>query len=243
MTRILIIGATSAIAEAVARRYAGRAATFALTGRDGARLDAIAADLKVRGASSVSTHHLDLNDLADHERVLESVQRSLGGLDVVLVAHGTLPDQAACEKSVELSLAEFATNGTSTIALCTRVANRLGPGATLAVISSVAGDRGRASNYVYGSAKAAVSAFLSGLRQRLNRAGVNVLTIKPGFVDTPMTGQFSKGALWARPDTVAHGIVRAIDSRRAVAYVPAFWYFIMFAIRHVPETIFRRLRL
>jgi short-subunit dehydrogenase len=114
---------------------------------------------------------------------------------------------------------------------------------SIAVISSVAGDRGRASNYLYGAAKAAVSAFLSGLRQRLHGDGVNVLTIKPGFVDTPMTRDFKKGPLWAKPGAVARGIVQAIDKRKAIAYLPWFWWGIMLIIKHVPEFVFRRVKL
>jgi short-subunit dehydrogenase len=114
---------------------------------------------------------------------------------------------------------------------------------TLAVISSVAGDRGRQSNYLYGSAKAAVTAFASGLRQRLTKVGVNVLTIKPGFVDTPMTRDFKKGALWATPEGIARGIVRATDRGRSVVYLPWFWLPIMLIIRHVPEFVFKRAKL
>ena len=99
------------------------------------------------------------------------------------------------------------------------------------------------SNYVYGSAKAAVSAFLSGLRQRLQKSGVNVLTIKPGFVDTPMTKDFPKGALWAKPEDVAKGIVKAIDKGRSVVYLPWFWWLIMLVIRNVPEFVFKRVKL
>ena len=141
---------------------------------------------------------------------------------------------------------EFDINAISTMALLTLLANRFkaqGHG-TLAVISSVAGDRGRQSNYVYGSAKAAVSTFLGGLRQRLARANVQVLTIKPGFVDTPMTaGIANKGALWAQPDRIAAGIVRAIDRGRSVVYLPWFWELIMLVIKHIPEPIFKRLKL
>ncbi|KAF1699344.1 short-chain dehydrogenase [Pseudoxanthomonas jiangsuensis] len=242
MQRILIIGATSAIAEATARRYAARGAALHLVGRQAARLETIAADLATRGAKA-STAVLDVNDLAAHAAALDAAWSALGGVDAVLVAHGTLPDQAACDASVEVAMHEFATNGTSTIALCVALAQRLQAGATLAVISSVAGDRGRASNHLYGSAKAAVSAFLSGLGQRLRPAGINVLTIKPGFVDTPMTATFKKGALWAKPDQVAAGIVRAIDRRRAVAYLPWFWWGIMQVIKAIPEPVFRRIRL
>lgn len=242
MQRVLIIGATSAIAEATARRYAARGAAIHLLGRQATRLETIAADLTTRGGRS-SIGVLDVNDSARHGEILDAAWAALGGVDVVLIAHGTLPDQAACNASVELSLREFATNGTSTIALCAAIVPRLTSGATLAVISSVAGDRGRASNYLYGSAKAAVTAYLSGLGQRLRPEGINVLTIKPGFVDTPMTAAFKKGALWAKPDQIAKGIIGAVDKRRAVAYLPAFWWAIMLVIKNIPEFVFRRIKL
>lgn len=243
MQRILIIGAASAIAEATARIYAARGASLFLVARDMARLEAIAADLSVRGAAAVAYRLLDVNDYASHAGVIDAAWSTLGEVDVALIAHGSLPDQAACEGSVELSLREFSTNGTSTIALATLIAPRLKAPATLAAISSVAADRGRASNYLYGSAKAAVSTFFSGLRQRLNASGVNVLTIEPGFVDTPMTQSFKKGALWAKPEQIASGIVKAIDRRRAVAYLPGFWWGIMQVIKHIPEFLFRRIKL
>jgi len=245
MTKILVIGATSAIAQACARRYAAAGAQLSITGRDATRLQVLADDLRVRGATLVATALLDVRDYARHEEVLESAWRELGAVDVVLVAHGTLPEQARCEASADYAREQFEVNATATIALLTRLAARLAAqrSGTLAVISSVAGDRGRASNYLYGSAKAAVSAFLSGLRQRLSREGVNVLTIKPGFVDTPMTSDFPKGPLWASPDAVAGGILRAIDRRRSVAYLPWFWWGIMAVIRAIPEFVFRRIRL
>lgn len=243
MQRVAIIGATSAIAEATARRYASRGAALFLVGRDLSRLDAIAADLRTRGANQVTTARLDVNDTTAHGALLDAAWSAHGGVDVVLIAHGTLPDQARCEQSVDYAMQEFATNGTSTIALATAVAPRLAAGGTLAVISSVAGERGRASNYLYGSAKAAVSTFLSGLRQAQARRGVNVLTIKPGFVDTPMTRDFKKGALWAKPDQVAAGIVSAADKRHSIVYLPWFWYWIMQVIRHIPESLFRRVSL
>lgn len=245
MQRVLIIGATSAIAEATARLYAERGARLHLVARNRARLDAIADDLLVRGAPEVTRAVLEVNDIGAHASALDEAWRTLGDVDVVLIAHGTLPDQKACEASVETALAEFATNGTSTIALLTLVANRMqtaGRG-SIAVISSVAGDRGRGSNYLYGSAKAAVSTFLSGLRQRMAKHGVDVVTIKPGFVDTPMTRDFKKGALWAKPEAIAEGIVRAVDKGRPVAYLPWFWFGIMTIIRCIPEFLFKRLSL
>ena len=140
---------------------------------------------------------------------------------------------------------EIGNNAVSVAALLTSIAVRLEQrrAGSIAVISSVAGDRGRQSNYVYGSSKALVTAFLSGLRQRLYKVGVAVITIEPGFVDTPMTAAFRKGLLWAKPQQVAAGIVRAIDRSRAVVYLPGFWRPIMFIIRAIPETLFRRLSL
>lgn len=245
MQRILIIGATSAIAEATARLYAERGARLHLVARNVDRLKDIETDLRVRGASEVTSSLLDVNDLARHTQVLENAWVQLDQVDVVLVAHGTLPNQKACEHSVELAMAEFGTNATSTIALLTLIANRMeGAGrGCITVISSVAGDRGRASNYLYGAAKSAVSTFLDGLRQRLDKHGVAVVTIKPGFVDTPMTREFRKGALWATPGTIAEGIVRASDKGLAVVYLPWFWLGIMTIIRCIPAFIFKRLRL
>ena len=243
---ILIVGATSAIAEACARRWATRGDRLFLVARGAPKLDAVRADLDVRRPGSVAgTAVLDIADLGAHDAALDAAWAALGEVDTVLLAPGTLPDQPRTEADVDYALREFDTNARSPIALLARIARRLEgrAGATIAAISSVAGDRGRASNYLYGSAKAALSTYLGGLRQRLNGAGVNVLTIKPGFVDTPMTAAFRKGALWASADRVAGGIVSAIDRRRAVAYLPGFWWPVMAAIRHVPEWLFRRLRL
>ncbi|HEY6924824.1 MAG TPA: SDR family NAD(P)-dependent oxidoreductase, partial [Steroidobacteraceae bacterium] len=160
MKRILIIGATSAIAEATARLLAKRGDALYLVARNEARLGAIAADLSVRGSPRVGSEVLDANDFGAHEQMLARAESFLAGYDTVLIAHGTLSDQAACEGSVDLTMREINTNGLSVIAMLTRIANRMaqkGTG-TIAVISSVAGDRGRESNYVYGSAKALVTA-------------------------------------------------------------------------------------
>jgi decaprenylphospho-beta-D-erythro-pentofuranosid-2-ulose 2-reductase len=245
MRKTLIVGATSAIAESTARLLAQRGDALYLVARNEGRLAAIAADLSVRGSPRVGCEVLDANDLAAHESMLGRAELFLAGLDTVLIAHGTLSDQKACESSVELTLQELQNNAISVVALLTLVANRLSQrrAGAIAVISSVAGDRGRGSNYVYGSAKALVTAFLSGLRQRLRSHGVAVITIKPGFVDTPMTAAFTKGPLWARPDAVAAGIVRALDRRSGTVYLPAFWRPIMLIIRAIPESLFLRLTL
>ncbi len=243
MRKILVIGATSAIAEATARLWAARGDSLHLLARDASRLAAIADDLRVRGAAEVGVGTLDVNDLSGHEQALDAARSQLGGIDIALIAHGTLPDQSDCDRDLSQSMAEFTTNGSSTIALMHRLANLLqsqGSG-SLVVISSVAGDRGRASNAIYGAAKAAVSTYASALRQRLGRNGVQVLTVKPGFVDTPMTAHIGgKGALWAKPDRIAAGIVRGVDRDRSVVYLPWFWRPVMTLIRTLPESVFRR---
>lgn len=245
MRRILILGGTSAIAEATAREFAKRGDALFLVGRSAARLTAICDDLKVRGASTAESLSMDLGELANHQTLLDRVTASLGGLDTVLIAYGTLSDQAACERSVELTVRELQTNAISVMSLCTLLANQfeIQKRGVIGVISSVAGDRGRKSNYVYGSAKAAISAFTSGLRQRLYHHGVFVVTIKPGFVDTPMTASFKKGALWASSETVGKQIARALIRGTPVLYTPGFWRLIMFIIRAIPEFVFRRLAL
>lgn len=246
MKNILIMGATSAIAQACARRWAAQGASLLLAGRKAERLEQIAADLRVRGAARVDVAVLDANDLPAQAALVQRCATDFAPLDVALIAHGTLPDQAACERDAALALREFANNATSVIALLTALApvfeqQRRG---VIAVISSVAGDRGRPSNYVYGSAKAAVSAFCEGLRARLFRSGVHLMTIKPGFVDTPMTaGLPLPGPLVAQPDTVAARIVRGVDQRRDVLYTPAFWALIMLIIRSIPGFVFKRLTL
>jgi short-subunit dehydrogenase len=246
MKNWIIMGATSAIAEQIARLWAARGDGLYLVARSQSKLETLATDLTARGAAKVAWQVMDINQLDQHVAMLDQAQQALGPIDGLLVAHGTLPDQRACEQSVSLSLQEIATNGLSIIALLTEIANRFEARkqGCIAVIGSVAGDRGRQSNYVYGTAKAAVTTFLQGLRNRLAPAGVQVLTIKPGFVDTPMTAAFEKkGPLWAQPEQVARAIIKAVDGGRNQVYVPWFWWGIMMIIRHIPEFIFKRLRL
>ena len=245
MKRILIIGATSAIAEHCARIWAANGEALHLVARNEQHVQTIAADLKVRGASGVTIYCIDLNDTDGHEELLNSADEVLGGIDIVLIAHGTLSNQKSCELSVKETLAEIQTNALSTISLLTLIANQFEAkqSGTICVISSVAGDRGRASNYVYGSAKAMLTAFTSGLRQRLHKSNVSVVTIKPGFVDTPMTSEFKKGFLWARPSVVGKKIVESIDKKKSEVYVPSFWWMVMLIIKLIPSKIFKGIRL
>jgi decaprenylphospho-beta-D-erythro-pentofuranosid-2-ulose 2-reductase len=246
MKNILIVGATSAIAIACARQWAAQGCRFFLVARDDERLQQVANDLIARGAALAAVHQLDINHLDRHPATLDRCASELGSLDLVLVAPGTLPDQMACQKDPLLAVREFNTNAVSVIAFLTRVANVLEAQrqGSIAVISSVAGDRGRPSNYLYGSAKAALSTFCEGLNARLCKAGVHVLTIKPGFVATPMTaGLPLPGPLVATSDKVASDIVRAIEKKRDFLYTPWFWKGIMLIICSIPNRIFKKLSL
>jgi len=245
MKKILIIGATSVIAEHCARVWATRGDKLYLVARNEERVQTIAADLEVRGAIQVAANCLNLNEVKRHAALLDEAENAMNGIDVVLIAHGTLSNQKSCEQSAEETLAEIQTNALSTISLLTLIANRFEAKkqGTICVISSVAGDRGRASNYVYGSAKAMLTAFTSGLRQRLNKSNVAVVTIKPGFVDTPMTAEFKKGLLWTTPAKVATKITNAIDRRKDEVYVPEFWWAIMAVIKVIPSLFFKKFSL
>ena len=246
MKSVIIIGATSAIASACARLWAAQGSNFFLVGRDAEKLDAIVRDLCVRGASAAHPFVMDANDVAAHAAMVAAAVQVLGRLDVVLIAHGTLPDQSVCEADAATAMHEFMSNGTSAIALLTVLAHELERQRTgaIGVITSVAGDRGRPSNYLYGSAKAAVSVFCDGLRARLFKAGVSLTDIRPGFVATPMTqGLALPALLLAQPETVAKRIVAGIERKRDVLYAPAFWAVVMWVIRSIPRAVFKRIHL
>jgi short-subunit dehydrogenase len=243
MRSILIAGATSAIAQEVAKHFAAENASFLLAGRDPQKLAAVSDDLNARGAKQVETVEVDFLDLSACPALIEGAVERLGGLDVLLVAHGTLPDQAACESDPVLALQEFSLNALSAMALLIPAANHFeaqGSG-RLAVITSMAGVRGRRSNYVYGAAKASVSAFMEGLRGRMAEAGVSVTDIRPGFVDTPMTAQIPKNPLFASAAAVGARSYRAIIAGTDVIYVPWFWRWIALVIQLIPRPIFKKL--
>jgi len=243
--RILVLGATSSIAQAACRIWAARGASLFLVARGAEKLAVVAAELRTRGAARVQTQLADLDDTSRHPELLERATEALGGLDVACLAHGVLGDQPSAEGDFAAAAGILQTNFISAVSLLTWLGNycagrRAG---VLAVLSSVAGDRGRKSNYVYGASKAGLSAFLEGLRNRLDREGVTVLAIKPGPVKTPMTAGMAGSGKFADPGKVAASIVKAIDARQDVLYVPAKWGPIMFVIRHIPEFIFKKLNL
>ena len=242
--RILILGAASAMAEAAARLWAAEGARLALVGRNGERLQEIAADLKARGAAETLTVTLDCAR-ADADAELNKIASSLGGLDIVLLAYGVLGDQPTLERDPAATADLLHVNFTSAALWCQAAANlfEAQQSGCLVVIGSVAGDRGRQSNYVYGAAKAGLGVLVQGLAHRLARAGARAVLIKPGFVDTPMTAAFPKGPLWAKADDLGRLIVEAAQNGGPIVYAPSFWRVIMLIIRGVPAQIFHKTRL
>jgi short-subunit dehydrogenase len=238
--RVVIFGATSAIAAEVAALYAARGARLHLVGRNPEKLARVAACC---GPAEVSTSSLDFAELAQNEEAVSDAFAALGQVDVALIAHGDLGDQLASEQSFEPAELVLRVNFLSAVALLVPLANRLEAARSgrIGVITSVAGDRGRPRNYTYGAAKGALNVYLQGLRTRLYPAGVSVTTLKLGPVDSPMTRDHAKHALFGKPDAVARSIVRALDRRTPEAYVPFFWGLIMPIVKHTPERLFQKL--
>ncbi len=243
MATRLILGATSKIAHEVAKHFAARGDTLYLIARNPDKLNQVAGDLRDRGASVV-TAIADLNEFNRHKSLINEVFTTFPQLDTVLIAHGSYGNQLRSESDFRIAEQEIHTNYLSAVSLLTTLANRLsaqGSG-TIAVITSVAGDRGLRYNYIYASAKAALTTYLEGLRKRLYREGVHVLTIKPGYVDTPMTAERNKNPLFASAERVGKGIYKAIQRKKNSIYVPKFWWLIAKSAKLIPEGIFKRIR-
>jgi len=244
MKKIIVLGATSGIALDVQRQLARQGCELLLVARSPQRLAEIQADLLVRGAQQVLTYSADLSSIEQHAAIFEFVRHTFPDFDTVLLAYGSMHEQKDSETSVDTLLEELQVNFVSATAILTLFAADLERRRTgcLAAITSVAGDRGRRSNYVYGSSKGALSLFLQGVRSRLHPAGVRVITIKPGPVQTPMTDHLTSSARFADPEQVARDIVRALVRRSPdVLYTPKIWRYVMTAVRHIPETVFKRL--
>lgn len=244
--RVAIFGATSDIAIAYARRCAEGGAKLVLVGRDLPGLERLAADMKVRGASEVIVRQADFAETGGLAGVAEGAWVGLGGLDVALIAYGSLPVQERLNRDPAEAEAALKLNFVSPALLANLLAERFeaARAGTIAVITSVAGDRGRQSNYSYGAAKGGLQTFLEGLRHRLHVAGVNVLDIRPGFVATKMTAHLPQGGpLWATPEKVAGDIAAAVEKRAAVLYTPWFWKGIMTVVKGLPRPVFHRSKL
>jgi decaprenylphospho-beta-D-erythro-pentofuranosid-2-ulose 2-reductase len=241
MERVLILGATSAIAREIAIRYAGRGAQLYLVGRDPTKLQELCTRL---GPAVVGHAQADLDDTSGNAARVRAAVEALGGLDVALVAHGLLGDQQATEHDWTAAEQVLRTNLLSPVSLLIPLANILqaqGHG-HLAVLSSVAGERGRPRNYTYGAAKGALTLYLQGLRSRSWSQGIAVSTFKLGPVDTPMTADHPKNPLFAAPQAVARDIVAHLERGHGGAvYLPWYWAPIMGVVRRLPEPIFQRL--
>jgi decaprenylphospho-beta-D-erythro-pentofuranosid-2-ulose 2-reductase len=244
MKKIIILGATSGMAVEIERQLARQGYELILVARSSQRLAELQADLLIRGAKQVLIYPADLSAIAQHGSVFDFARRTFPDFDTVLLAYGCMHDQKESEMSVDILLEELQVNFVSAAAILTLFAAELEARRTgcVAVITSVAGDRGRRSNYVYGSAKGALSLFLQGLRSRLHPAGVRVITIKPGPVQTAMTDHLPHSERFADPESVASDIVHALERRSPdILYTPKVWRYIMTAVQGIPESIFKRL--
>lgn len=238
----IILGATSSMARAFARKLAERGATLYLAGRDMADLQASAGDCAARGAKAAHAVMFDARIPETFPPILEQMGSEEGMLNAAVFV-GSMPDQSAIDADPSLI------DGTITDSFAgpARFLQMLAPmmeergGGTVVGVGSVAGDRGRIGNYVYGSAKAGFHTYLSGLRNRLNRAGGHVVTVKPGFVDTAMTWGIEGMFLVATPEKVAEDLLKAVEKKKNVIYTPFFWRYIMLIIRSIPEPIFKKL--
>jgi len=243
--RILVLGATSGIAEACIHLWANRGDHLFLVGRNAGRLAVVAADARTRGAGYVDSAVVDLDRIEHHADLLAHAINSLGGLDIAYLALGVLGDQSKAERNFHDAAHIIHTNYTAPVSLLTWLANYCAQrrSGTIAVLSSVAGERGRKSNYVYGSSKAGLTAFVDGLRNRIDRDGVRVMTIKPGPVKTSMTEGMEKYKSFADVNKVGTTIVKAIDKGQDVVYVPGDWRLKMAVVRAIPERVFKKLNL
>lgn len=247
LPRIVIVGATSAMAEHCARLWLGaHSAQLVLIARDAAKLERLAQDLQVRSPQSqVSVRSCDFLSPEDIARTLDEIAAT-GPIDIALIAHGTLPDQAQCQTDLQLNAQTLEINAISPVLFAERIAQhmeRAGRG-KLGLIGSVAGDRGRQSNYVYGAAKGLMERYAQGLQHRFAGSGVSITLIKPGPTATPMTANLSQnvGKL-ASVESVAASIVAGMDKGKPVVYAPGKWWLIMMVIRHLPRFVFNKMRI
>ncbi len=242
--RIIVFGATSGIAEHCMRLWLHETAELLLVGRNEVKLQSLASDLKVRSpASLITTACIDFLDPQAFVDVVEGFAAG-EGIDLALIAHGSLPDQEICQKDLDALATAHQLNCLSPI-LCAEAlaaAMERARRGCLAIIGSVAGDRGRRSNYAYGSAKGALERYAQGLQHRFAGSDIKVCLIKPGPTATAMTDHLGGGGLPLAPvEDVATVIVAGVEKRKAVIYAPRRWALIMLVIRHLPRFVFNRL--
>lgn len=241
---IVIFGATSAICHTVAQNLALQGCAFYLLARDAGKLTAVADDIRARGGNILGHQSYDFLDHAATEKLFENLLALPQRFDTVLIGHGNLSSQSDCEQDAKQLVNCLRSNLESTAVIMNHSANLLAAqnSGSLVVISSVAGDRGRKSNYYYGATKSALNAMLEGLRGRLREYGVNVINIKPGMVDTPMTAHLPRSPLLADKGKVAQAITVAIGRGKSTTiYTPWFWRYIMLVIKALPPAIMARL--
>ncbi len=242
---VVIFGATSAIAQAAAQVWAKRGDKLLLIARSQEKLVAVTHDLATRTQSNVTYKVFDLAATDQHDQLFAEINQHFSVVDRALIAHGSLPDQRACENDINQSEQQWTTNFNSPALLTLRLLKllRSQEKGRLGVITSVAGERGRQSNNIYGSAKGGLSILLAGIQHQLHGKDVSVTDIRPGFVATPMTAHLKQGFLFVEPETIAKSLVNAIDAGRSVVYLPWFWRWIMLIIRCVPRFLFHRTQL
>jgi decaprenylphospho-beta-D-erythro-pentofuranosid-2-ulose 2-reductase len=246
--RIVIVGATSRLAELCARLWVARGAVeLVLVGRNLSKLEAIASDLGVRSPqSSISSQVVDFTNPLEIQVLTDEICTKQGVPDIVLIAHGSLPDQQSCQTDLEQVAEALNINGLSPALFAEAFANKMqkvGKG-TIAIIGSVAGDRGRKSNYVYGAAKGLLNRYAQGMQHRFAGTGVSIVLIKPGPTDTPMTADLkSTGAKLASAEEVAELIVEGVEQGKPEVYAPKKWALIMTVIRHLPKFVFNKMNI
>ncbi|MEZ5777851.1 MAG: SDR family NAD(P)-dependent oxidoreductase [Paracoccaceae bacterium] len=238
----IILGATSAMARAFARAVASEGAAVLLAGRDAEDLNAMAADCRLRGARMAEAIAFDARKPDGFAAIIARAEDEEGEINAAVFV-GSMPDQAEIDADPSLIDGVVTDSHTGPARFLQMLAPLIEArgGGTVVGVGSVAGDRGRIGNYVYGSAKAGFATYLAGLRNRLTRAGGHVVTVKPGFVDTAMTWGLPGMFLVASPEAVAADILKAVRKRRNVIYTPFFWRYIMLIIRHIPEFIFKKM--
>ena len=247
MTNLLILGANSAMARALARKLAGPDVRLLLAGRNIQEIEKTAADIQLRCQQCPQplVFPFEADKTETHEAFLRRVLDKAGAIDAAYLFFGQMYAQTEAQNDFRLTREMLMINYVGAVSILEQLAAYMEErrNGLIVGVSSVAGDRGRQSNYLYGSSKAALSAYLQGLRNRLARSNVHVLTVKPGMVDTPMTRDLKKGLLFSKPEVIADGIVRAVRKRKDSVYLPGYWRWIMWVIRQVPETVFKRMKM